>query len=299
MTTVEKIAYQGWPNCLKISNAKVELIVTTDVGPRIIHFSPKGGENMLYINPAEAGMTGDSKFHSYGGHRLWHAPEDFVRTYAADNFPVQVEQFEDGARLTADIESNGVQKTVEIRMAKDAPKVNVIHTITNCSAWPVPLAVWAITVMDGGGKLVVPHPDKIGHAQRLTPTHALALWGYTKMNDPRWIWGDKYYMLRQDSSFNYAQKAGSYNPKGWAAYWLKNNLFVKKFPYDPNVVYPDFNCNFETYTDQVMLEVESLSPMIQIEPGASAQHMEEWFLYEGVKEVNCDADVDAHILPLI
>ena len=129
MVQVEKIAYQGWPNCLKISNDLIELIVTTDVGPRVIHLSPKGGENMLYVNPAEAGLMGDDKFHSYGGHRLWHAPEDSVRTYAADNFPVEVEQFKDGARLTAKIEFCGVQKVVEIHMAENDPKVKLNHTI--------------------------------------------------------------------------------------------------------------------------------------------------------------------------
>jgi len=299
MVEVEKIAYQGWPNCLKISNDLIELIVTTDVGPRVIHLSPKGGENILYINPAEAGLMGDDKFHSYGGHRLWHAPEDSVRTYAADNFPVEVERFKDGARLTAKTEFCGVQKVVEIHMSEKEPKVKLNHIIINQTYWPIPYSVWSVTVMDEGGKLIVPHSEKIGHPDRLTPTHLLAIWGYTKMDDPRWTWGDKYYMLRQDKSLNYAQKTGSLNTKGWAAYWIKNNLFVKKFDYDPNVVYPDFNCNFETFTNQDMLEVESLGPLVTVEPGKQAEHAEEWSLFTGVNEINNDADVDRFILPLI
>ena len=34
----EKVSYGGWPNCVRLNNGKVELIITTDVGPRVIRF---------------------------------------------------------------------------------------------------------------------------------------------------------------------------------------------------------------------------------------------------------------------
>jgi len=37
---VEKTEYKGWPNCYRVSNGEVELIVTGDVGPRVIWSSP-------------------------------------------------------------------------------------------------------------------------------------------------------------------------------------------------------------------------------------------------------------------
>ena len=40
---VEKTAYAGWPNCYRITNGEVELIVTTDVGPRVIRYGFVGG----------------------------------------------------------------------------------------------------------------------------------------------------------------------------------------------------------------------------------------------------------------
>src|SRR5690349_10985616 len=40
---IEKTEYGGWPNCYRISNGEVELIVTTDVGPRIMHYGFVGG----------------------------------------------------------------------------------------------------------------------------------------------------------------------------------------------------------------------------------------------------------------
>jgi hypothetical protein len=35
---VEKTDYKGWPNSYRVSNGEIELIVTSEVGPRIIRF---------------------------------------------------------------------------------------------------------------------------------------------------------------------------------------------------------------------------------------------------------------------
>ncbi len=44
---VEKTQYQGWQNCYHISNGAVELIVTADVGPRIIRYGFVDGPNVF------------------------------------------------------------------------------------------------------------------------------------------------------------------------------------------------------------------------------------------------------------
>ncbi|MGP0072514.1 MAG: hypothetical protein ACLPWF_11355, partial [Bryobacteraceae bacterium] len=44
---VEKTAWQGWPNCYRIANGEVELIVTGDVGPRIMRYGFAGGQNVF------------------------------------------------------------------------------------------------------------------------------------------------------------------------------------------------------------------------------------------------------------
>jgi len=45
--TIEKTSYKGWPNCYRITNGTVELIVTGDVGPRIIRYAFTGGPNLF------------------------------------------------------------------------------------------------------------------------------------------------------------------------------------------------------------------------------------------------------------
>jgi len=72
---MEIVYFEGWPNCIRMSNREIELIITTDVGPRIIRCGYINGQNLLYIAGTEKGTTGGSEWHIYGGHRLWHAPE--------------------------------------------------------------------------------------------------------------------------------------------------------------------------------------------------------------------------------
>ena len=44
---MEKVSCLNLPNCLKLSNGQVEVVVTTDIGPRIIRYAFVGGENIL------------------------------------------------------------------------------------------------------------------------------------------------------------------------------------------------------------------------------------------------------------
>ncbi|MEY3150524.1 MAG: hypothetical protein RLY92_751, partial [Chloroflexota bacterium] len=98
MTSIEKISYSGWPACWRLRNSTVELIATSDVGPRVMRFAFVGGENVLCELPDTLGKTGGTQWRNYGGHRLWHAPESRPRTYHPDNTPVLVQVLDDGIR---------------------------------------------------------------------------------------------------------------------------------------------------------------------------------------------------------
>ena len=43
----EKYYYGGWKNCIRLSNGRIELVATTDVGPRIIRFAEVNGKNLF------------------------------------------------------------------------------------------------------------------------------------------------------------------------------------------------------------------------------------------------------------
>src|SRR5256884_9116409 len=58
---VEKIAYKGWRNCYQVSNGEVALVVTSDVGPRIISFGFVGGQNLFKEFSDQLGGTREEK----------------------------------------------------------------------------------------------------------------------------------------------------------------------------------------------------------------------------------------------
>ena len=90
MSTVtgEEVEYQSWKKAFLISNDTVQLIVLTEVGPRILFFGFRGDENEFHDSSTAPGDRVDREFKVYGGHRLWVSPE-VARTYYPDNFPVQ------------------------------------------------------------------------------------------------------------------------------------------------------------------------------------------------------------------
>ena len=88
---MEKVTCLGLPNCLRLANGDAEIVVTTDVGPRIVRYARAGGENVLGEFPDAAKATSLGEWKPWGGHRLWAAPEAVPRTYYPDNGPVAFE----------------------------------------------------------------------------------------------------------------------------------------------------------------------------------------------------------------
>src|SRR6266853_2158758 len=85
------VEYRGWKNNLRLANGDAELIVTLDVGPRVIRYSLPGGVNVFKNYDSHLGGAGEAEWQLRGGHRFWLAPEDLTRTYFPDNRPVKHE----------------------------------------------------------------------------------------------------------------------------------------------------------------------------------------------------------------
>jgi hypothetical protein len=101
---VEKTEYKGWPTCYRVSNGEIELVVTGDVGPRVIRFGFIGGPNFFKEFPEQLGKSGEEKFQLRGGDRVWKAPEDPVATWAPDNVPVEIRPTSTGIIARAPVE---------------------------------------------------------------------------------------------------------------------------------------------------------------------------------------------------
>jgi hypothetical protein len=285
-----------------LSNERVEVIATSDVGPRILSYKFRGAENMLGEVPEATIKTELGEFKLWGGHRLWVAPEAKPRSYAPDNSPLTVAcEGEREIRLTAPVEAaTGIEK--ELRLALEAGEgsgLSVTHKITNRNLWAIDAALWGLTVMRGGGTAIFPQEPYISWDDYLLPARPLVLWHYTDLTDARWSIGKKFIRLSTDERASHPQKIGMLNKQGWAAYARGATVFVKRFVYQDGASYPDYGCNCETYTAGDFIEVESLSPLLRLEPGQSAEHLERWSLFADVETGTTEATLEAALNSLL
>jgi hypothetical protein len=303
------VEFRGWKNNLRLSNGDVELIVTLDVGPRVISYSLPGGFNVLKNYDSHMGGTGEAEWQLRGGHRFWLAPEDLTRTYFPDNRPVKHEAIgPEAARIIAPPEEEyGVQKTMELRLASKGTRLDVKLIVTNTGKAPTELAPWGPTVMAPGGLEIIPLPPKVphpGHPKNAKspddfgPNQELVLWPYFDFADTRWTFGRKYIFLRQDVNKG-PTKIGLAHRMGWVGYLNSGVLFVKRFDYREGAVYPDRGTRYQTFSYQEMLEMETCGELVTLEPGQSAELNESWELHGNVPPVHTEADVDRVILPLL
>ena len=300
---IEKTAYAGWPNCYRMSNGEVELIVTSDVGPRIIRYAFAGGRNLFVEFKDQLGKSGEKTWVARGGHRLWIAPEDVKLTYAPDNAPVKAEVRGDTLTVTGAVEAEtGLQKQLVIRLAATGTSVEVRHRITNVKARAgFEFAAWALTMMAQGGHGITGFPPRGTHPEVLLPTNPLVMWAFSDLSDPRWKFTKKYMVLRQDpKNTGQPQKLGHFNPNTWGAYLLGTDLFLKRYRAAPGRRYPDMGASYETFTNADFLELETLGPLAAPAANATVEHIENWSLHRNVKVANwSDAELDRAIAGLV
>ena len=272
--------YKGWNNCVYITNGSKELVVTTEVGPRIIRYGYVGKENIMQNEAELMGTCGQNEWVNYGGHRLWHSPEMEYRSYIPDNSPIEYELKDDGV-LTVQHETEiGIEKRMDISM-DDQGDVTIKHTLINHNYWEIECAAWALTVLCPGGMEAIPVIR--GDYEQLTPDRSITLWPYTIMGDDRVYWGNDVITLSQDTSNERKFKLGMQNLSGIIGYFVHDQLFVKRHKHDTDAYYPDDNCSLETFTNSHMLEMETLSPMYQLAHDEAVEHVEQWSLYDNVK----------------
>ncbi|MDR1192511.1 MAG: DUF4380 domain-containing protein [Verrucomicrobiales bacterium] len=269
----------GWENVLVLANKQVELFITLDVGPRILRFAYRGGKNVFKEYAAQLGTTGEKTWLNRGGHRLWVAPE-LKGTYYPDNRAVQaavIDDFTVSVRAAPET-ANGWQKEIIVALSPAKNEVKVTHQLRALRDIKFDTALWALSVMAAGGVAIVPQPKLGTHPRDLLPTRVVVPWAYTSLSDPRLTFTEKRWLVRQDAGARKPIKFGLLHTEGKVGYLNGNLLFTKTIALKKGAAYPDFGVNTELFTDQDMLEVESLAPLSRLKKGQVTEHVETWTL---------------------
>lgn len=296
MVTVKEIeSFIDYGKCVEISNGVIKALVTVDIGPRIISFGYIGGQNFMCDERVRLGGKDDKaytdffgegrKWENMGGHRIWLSPESYPETYTPDDRPVCYEVTDCGAVFTPLEDTEiGVAKTLEIKMDPDDTNMQVIMKVKNITDRHKEFAIWALSVCTEGGTLIVPMNTK---DTGLLHNRSISVWPYTDMSDGRIYWGKKYVTLKQDVKAEEPIKLGFDLDCGAAYYVLGDEILYKKYHTNhPDGIYPDGGCSFETYTNNCMLEFETLGELKTVKAGETSEHTEMW----SICKKECDVD---------
>lgn len=279
---MEYINYKKYGKCAKLSKGGKTMLVTVEIGPRIIFYGEDGGENIFYediddlINKddeyLQKNLAGKGIWHIYGGHRLWKSPE-YMDTYYPDNEPVAIEETDDGVTFVSPVEiTTGLKKSIKIKMSDDGNAI-IEHGFTNCGENVTPpIALWTLSVMEKGAVAKIPLSTE---DKGLLPNRNLVLWSYTDIKDERLQIDNDCVTLSQK---NIARpiKLGMYVDQPIEVK-VKGMTLRIEYP-APQGEYADFCCNVETYTNDIMLEIETLSSLKELKKGESAVHTVKWSL---------------------
>ena len=278
---VKEIHYHSFGKCVKISNGIIEVIVTIDLGPRIVAFGLVGEDNIFYEDAKRAYRIttetqadgNDTTFYYYGGHRLWLSKERSAKSVWPDNEPVVYSVLSDSVRFSPPRQkSSAFQTGMEIVMSEGTADIMIVHTAKNCSQEAQNCGISAITMLAGDGLLILPQNTEDDITFR--PNRSVVLWPGTDIRDKRLHLGNRYLSIRQETGCSKLLKIGSNNLLGWAAFVGAKYTFLERYVHNPQAVYPDFGSSCELCLQPDFSEIQSLSPIYRVEPGMGIKHVE-------------------------
>ncbi len=278
--------YENFGRCLYIANEKQEMRVTIDVGPRIISYNLLGKDNMMFVDSQRLSMRDDNEFKAfygkdtawyiYGGHRLWISPESYPVTYYPDNDKVEYTIDGNIITFTPPVQKvTGWHAILKITFYETDARADVLHILKNNSKEEKRGSIWALSVTAAGGRVF----QRMAQENTgLLSNRNLILWPYNNMADKRFYMDDEYITLAQDSKAEKPFKIGTNNTGGSVLCLNNGTVFKKEFTHVHGADYPDNGCSTEVFTNEFMLEMETLSPLYTLKPGESCEHLEKWSL---------------------
>jgi hypothetical protein len=155
----------------------------------------------------------------------------------------------------------------------------VRNEIVNRSNMVIKTASWGISSFIDGGVGYMPLQFNQDQGKELQAGLSVNLWQYCSLADPSYQWKEKHLEIDQ-KKVQSKQKVGIWSPEPWLAYQLDQLqiLIESKADAGERLNFPDMGSNIEIYWDEDMLELETLSPWKNLQPGESVWHDEVWTL---------------------
>lgn len=263
---IKKVKFANFVDCYEIDSGKAKMIITADVGPRIVFFGKD--ENVLFIDKELELGRGEWKI--YGGHRFWVSPES-ENTYNPDNEKCNVKENKDSITISKLDKKTNLEKIISISVSDE--EFIVRHTLINRGSMLYQGGIWALTCIVPEGTIFFPWVSP--GEWRMKKIIYWEKWPgqSTNLNSKNFIKGEDLFLVKIDGEM---AKLGTTGYKGFLGVANKNYTFIKKFDFIQGAIYPDDNCAIEIYTSKNFCELETLSPIVTLIPGNPLVHIEKW-----------------------
>ncbi len=285
---INEVNYLNYGKCISIKNDVSEMIVSIEFGPKIVFWGYINGENLLL----ESSNVNDS---STFGHYLWLSTRTTTKDYNDFIQPIVYSISSGMVRFDypKDILDN-MYLSMEIILSNESADAMVIHRVKNLSSETKSISITAHTHLKNNGFLILPQNDD---DTLPFPNRCIALWPYTRLNDPRLFLGNKFITISYNSNLEYPFKIGINNRKGWACYLNDNIAFIKRYVHNQGARYPDFGCSIEAYTNSHNINVNSTSPFYITEHKEIVKHVENWSIFDAQSQpqINNEKQIEEFI----
>ncbi|MDR2634420.1 MAG: hypothetical protein LBC13_00385 [Clostridiales bacterium] len=280
MDVIKVEYYKNFGRCAVLESGGLRALITVDIGPRIIYFGNKE-QNFLYED-TERKVTKSGEFFDkyykkgeewklYGGHRIWKSPEDLY-TYVPDNYPVKFRAVSGGAAFYPEQTIQWLKFSLKTVFSDET---FIVHNrVENVGAEDARIGLWALTVLAPGGELTVPLNSK---DTGFLPNRNLVFWPYSDFADPRFKLHEECFTLKQTEREG-AFKVGCRMDETTVRYELNGKTLELSADIErvKGAPYPDMCCNFETYTNEHIIEAEWLTQSAVLSKGAALTIAERW-----------------------
>lgn len=268
---IEKVTYGPWREAYRCVYNSLEMVVVTEIGPRIMSFKMMGGTNILFEDTVGISL-GNWKI--YGGNRMWLAPET-AQTYLPDNDPCETAIDGNILRVAQRPDPNGLQKIMEVAPDRETGGFIVRYILRNIGNMLSTGAMWMLTCVVPT-RVVTPW----GSGSEQWHTNMARYWrnwaGQTSnVASPQWKPNNDYFLIEPTGEVG---KVGLFSEEGFLAALRPESTFIKTYQPFVGVQFPDGGCNIELYTCKHFMEMETLSPIYTFYPGREHVHTERWIL---------------------
>lgn len=263
---------------IEIEHADVRMTIVHEVGPRIVAFHHVDGENLLFWDTEQAYFH--DEWRMYGGHRLWTTRPDAdesEETFAPDNKACTVRQIGDCVELISPPTQARIEKSMTVTVG--AGVWTIEHRLRNTGSLLWAGGAWALTCTRSGP--LTSYRIPLGGGDPTWDVLTVAIprrWaGHTsRLDDPQFVFDDDALNFR---ALGHEAKRMLSAPRGTIvmADPVRGEL-TKAAPLRAGRYPRDTNLAVYLSPDAQLVELESMSPIKMLSPGATLVHTEAWSL---------------------